>query len=400
MPPKDFLPDDLLRSAPAAAPSRLRIVGGRVLRRDGTLGVADIDLAGGCIAAPAGSPDATVRADGLLVLPGIVDIHGDAFERQMMPRPGVHMPVAIALAETDRQMAANGITTAFHGVTWSWEPGLRGRDSFLAVAAALDAQRGRQGLAVDTRLHLRFETYNIEAVDEAAEWLAAGRIDLLAFNDHTPDICASLGNPTKVQKIADRTGLSAEAVGTLAREVLERRHAVADAVERLAAAARTAGVPMLSHDDDTPDLRAFYRALGCRVSEFPKNFPTARAARDAGDAVVAGAPNVLRGGSHNGGVAAADLVRAGIASVLASDYFYPAPLLAAFRLMREAAMPLGGAWALVSSGPAAAAGLTDRGAIEPGLRGDVIVVDASDPDLPRVAAAFSAGRLIHAARYP
>jgi alpha-D-ribose 1-methylphosphonate 5-triphosphate diphosphatase len=86
--------------------------------------------------------------------------------------------------------------------------------------------------------------------------------------------------------------------------------------------------------------------------------------------------------------------------VLASDYFYPAPLLAAFRLMREAAMPLGGAWALVSSGPAAAAGLTDRGAIEPGLRGDVIVVDASDPDLPRVAAAFSAGRLIHAARYP
>jgi alpha-D-ribose 1-methylphosphonate 5-triphosphate diphosphatase len=106
-----------------------------------------------------------IDADGLLVLPGIVDIHGDAFERQMMPRPGVGFPIDIALIDSDRQVLANGITTVFHGVTYSWEPGLRGPENARAIVAALDQLRPLLG--ADTRFHLRHETFNLDA---EAEW--------------------------------------------------------------------------------------------------------------------------------------------------------------------------------------------------------------------------------------
>src|SRR5262249_33414720 len=109
----------------------------------------------------------------LLVLPGIVDLHGDAFERQMMPRPGVDFPIDSALIDSARQAIANGITTVFHGTTWSWEPGLRCADNARKLLDAIEALRPR--LAADTRFHLRHETYNIDAEDEIGAWLRKGR---------------------------------------------------------------------------------------------------------------------------------------------------------------------------------------------------------------------------------
>ena len=121
-------------------------------------------------------------ASGLKVLPGIIDLHGDAFERQMMPRPGVDFPVDVALADSDRQAVGNGITTVFHATTWSWEPGLRGADNARLLLEAIEAMRPQ--LAADTRFHLRQETYNLDAEAEISQWLSDGRIDLFAFNDH------------------------------------------------------------------------------------------------------------------------------------------------------------------------------------------------------------------------
>ena len=153
------------------------------------------------------------------MLPGIVDIHGDAFERQMMPRPGVGFPIDIALIESDRQAIANGITTVFHGVTWSWEPGLRGPENARAVLAGIERLRGRLG--ADTRYHLRHETYNLDAEDEIIGWMEAGRIDALAFNDHmTPTLTEK--RPHKVTQMAERAGLTREAFDALLAQV-ERR---------------------------------------------------------------------------------------------------------------------------------------------------------------------------------
>ena len=228
------------RSMSRAAASRLRIDGGRVLVGD-RFETTNVDLDDGLIrdVGRDGGARRTLDADGLMVLPGIIDIHGDAFERQMMPRPGVHFPLDVALLDTDRQVIANGITTVFHGVTWSWEPGLRGPENARALVAAIEALRPQ--LAADTRFHLRHETYNLDAEAEVMEWVDAGRVGMLAFNNHVPDLDSS--RPTKISQMAERCGLSLDRFTALVRRVTGRADEVPDSIQRLAARGRAHAVP-------------------------------------------------------------------------------------------------------------------------------------------------------------
>ena len=336
-----------------------------------------------------------IDAGGLLVLPGIVDIHGDAFERQMMPRPGVDFPIDVALIDSDRQAIGNGITTVYHATTWSWEPGLRSADNARRLLEAIESMRPQ--LAADTRFHLRQETYNLDAETEIMAWLAEGRIDLLAFNDHMHATVASLEKPHRRSRMVERTGLSDAAFDALVERVVSRADDVPASINSLAQAARQANVRMLSHDDDSPAMRSAFRAQGVGIAEFPVNEETAREAAAAGDFIVFGAPNVVRGGSHTGWTKASDMIAKGLCSVLASDYYYPAPLLAAFRLAADGILPLTKAWDLISAAPARAAGLEDRGVIAEGRRADIILVDDRVPLRPRVIAVIAAGRLVHLA---
>ena len=329
----------------------------------------------------------------LLVLPGIVDLHGDAFERQMMPRPGVDFPVDVALIDSDRQAIANGITTIFHATTWSWEPGLRSADNARRLLVTIESLRPQ--LAADTRFHLRQETYNLDAEGEIRQWLGDGRIDLLAFNDHMSSIAASVNRPQKRALLVQRCGIGNEAFDRLVEGVVSRAADVPGSIARLAEAARAAKVRMLSHDDESPAMRQAYRAEGVAIAEFPINEETAREAAAGGDFIVFGAPNVVRGGSHTGWTRAADMITAGLCSVLASDYYYPAQLLAAFRLVADGVLPLPAAWDLISAAPARAAGLADRGVLGQGHRADIILVDDEVPLRPRIVAVIAAGRLVH-----
>jgi alpha-D-ribose 1-methylphosphonate 5-triphosphate diphosphatase len=335
----------------------------------------------------------TLDARNLLVVPGIVDIHGDAFERQMMPRTGVDFPIDVALVDSDRQAIGNGITTVFHATTWSWEPGLRSGDNARGLLAAIESLRPR--LAADTRFHLRHETYNLDGEAEISQWLAERRIDLLAFNDHMDTTVTSLEKPHKRQRMIDRTGLSGEEFDRLVERVNSRADNVPASIARLATIARDAGVRMLSHDDDKPEMRKAYRAQGVAIAEFPVNEETAREAADGGDAIVFGAPNVVRGGSHTGWTKASDMIAKGLCSVLASDYYYPAPLLAAFRLAADGILPLPRAWDLVSKAPAHAAGLSDRGTLASGQRADILLIDDQLSMRPRIVAVIAGGRLVH-----
>jgi alpha-D-ribose 1-methylphosphonate 5-triphosphate diphosphatase len=373
---------------------QIRIEGGHTLI-DGRLEIASVhvDSDSGAISALDSDAAAEQRIDasGLLVLPGIVDIHGDAFERQMMPRPGVDFPLDVALCESDRQAVANGITTVFHGVTWSWEPGLRGAENARAILDGLEHLRPQ--LSADTRFHLRHETYNLDAEAEIITWLAARRIDVIAFNDHMSVAAGDRGH--KLAPMIERSGLTREQFIAVVDRVKSR--AAPASIGRLAAAAAAAGVPLLSHDDVSPEQRQWYRSLGCRLAEFPTTIETAQAAASEGDDIVLGAPNVVRGGSHTGWIDAADMIGRGFCSVLASDYYYPAPLLAAFGLAARGVLPLERAWKLVSETPAAAVGLSDRGRIALGGRADLIVVDADAARKPRIVATIVAGRIVHLA---
>ncbi|CAN5136397.1 alpha-D-ribose 1-methylphosphonate 5-triphosphate diphosphatase [soil metagenome] len=357
---------------------------------------ASIHVAHGKIAETSSrSSTASLRLDshGLIALPGIVDMHGDAFEHQMMPRPGVDFPIDVALVDSDRQAIANGITTVFHATTWSWEPGLRGTENAHRLLNAVESMRPQ--LAADTRFHLRQETFNLDAEPDIAEWLAGGRVDLLAFNDHMHMTASSMNNPKKRARMVERSGLSESEFDALVERVVAGADKVPASIARLAASGRDNGVPLLSHDDESPDQRAHFRSLGIEVAEFPINEATARAAIEGGDFTVFGAPNVVRGGSHTGWISAAEMVSKGLCSILASDYYYPSPLLAAFMLAADNILPLPEAWSLVSGAPAAATGLHDRGQIAAGKRADIIFVDAHEPLRPRVVAVMTAGRMVH-----
>lgn len=374
------------------------------------------------IGAPPEADALRLDARGLLVAPALVDVHGDAFERQMAPRPGVHFPLDVAAIDTDRQLAANGVATAYHALTLSWEPGLRSVGQGEAFLDALEALGPRLG--VEHRLQLRWETFATEALAFIARALAGPLTPSLAFNDHTsmtmrpahvavqdraPDCdpdrpAADAADPAIAARIegpAKRSGLSPEAYRALLATVWARRADVGAVCAQVARDAAAAGAPMLSHDDNTPTLRAHYRALGARIAEFPMNVETARAARAAGDFIVFGAPNVVRGGSHLGGSpGAADMVEDGLCDILASDYFYPAMLNAAARLVRERRLPLARAWDLVSGGPARASGLADRGALAVGSRADIVAVDWPDRGAPAVRATLSGGRIAHLGGVP
>ncbi len=372
-----------------------RLVNCRILAPEGIVEDAELAVEDGTVRGIGEGAAPAIDMAGALVAPGIVDLHGDAFERQIMPRPGVFFDTGLALLESDRQMLANGITTAYHALTWSWEPGLRGAERARETAGTLANLRERLGC--DTKLHLRWEVFNLDAADEALEWIDDGTVDLLAFNDHTPGMVKGTRGLAHAAKTAERTGLSAEDFAKLLDRIWAQRDAVPAANKKLADAARARGLPMASHDDRDPADRLHWRQLGCTLSEFPLTAETARTARDGGDHVLMGAPNALRGHSHLGLISAESTVRSADCRVLTSDYYYPALPQAPFALARRGATDLSTAWTLVSSGPADAAGLHDRGRLQAGARADIVAIDDRSGPYPAIRSVYVAGRRVHAA---
>ena len=373
----------------------IHIERGKVLI-EGSLSETSLTLKDGIIAAIDNdrSDDALViDASDLMVLPGIVDIHGDAFERQIMPRPGVQFPHALALLDTDRQLACAGITTAYHGLTLSWEPGLRSVDAAAGFLQALENERPT--LAVDHRVQLRLETFAFEAADVVTHCVLTTPAPALAFNDHTTSTLRKIEEDRAQQlpEWARRAGLSVDDYLARLNDVWGRRTEVPAFIERISATARDAGVVMLSHDDRTLDDRSFYRDVGATIAEFPI---TDEAIGDAclnQEPTVLGAPNVVRGGSHTHALNATDMIDAGKCSILASDYHYPSMLAAIGRLVEARGHDLDHVWRLVSEAPAKALGLNDRGRIAPSLRADLVLVACKAGRSPRVVATLADGRL-------
>ena len=372
---------------------KTRIHGAKVLTADGGLTDTDVCISGGLIESVGGSSNQGSScfhydATGLLLLPGIIDVHGDGFEHLLMPRSGVRFPTSVALAEVDKQLVANGITTAYHGVTYSWEPGLRGREAVVDLMQTLDAIS--ESLSCDTRLHLRYEMYNLDGESDALAWLQTGKIGLLSFNEHIDMILRRLDQSEKLSQYTERSGLNADAYRALVEKVASRADEVPASVARISKAARGLGVPLASHDDETPEMRRHYRSLGSTICEFPCNAETAREARASEEAIVLGAPNVLRGGSHDGRLDAESAIFEDLCNVLASDYYYPAGVHAAFHLI-ERGMDISRAWSLLSNGPAEAVGLSDRGSIAPGKRADLVLIEPSTVSGPVVKATMVHG---------
>jgi alpha-D-ribose 1-methylphosphonate 5-triphosphate diphosphatase len=350
-----------------------------------------------------GAPPPLGRAEGVVdlagdhLLPGLVELHTDHLEVHLRPRPGVRRdPLGAALAY-DAQIAASGITTVFDSLRVGDEAaagdGLGGEAP--ALAEALERGRALGLFRADHRLHLRCEVPDPGVVRAAEALLRRHRVHLLSLMDHTPGQ-RQFRDVERFHAYASRHGAPREAVEAAAA----RRMATAAATAprhraALAALAAAHAVPLASHDDTTAADVAQSVAEGATVAEFPTTMEAAEASRARGLAVVMGAPNLLRGGSHSGNVAAEALARRGLLDVMSSDYVPGSLLEAAFRLAaRVPGVPLPRAVATVTRNPARAVGLADRGEIAPGRRADLVRVRLVEGGLPVVRQVWRGGERV------
>jgi alpha-D-ribose 1-methylphosphonate 5-triphosphate diphosphatase len=311
-----------------------------------------------------------VALDGALLLPGLVDLHTDNFERAIEPRTAVRVPGLAAMATHDRETVASGVTTVLDALCLTdWDDDAARMQSLHEGVAALAALG--PALRAEHFLHLRIEL-PAQGVAVAFDALAdQPLLRLVSLMDHTPgekqfaDIDAWRQLPWNRRRSAEDLA-RIEAVFAAGRDRVD--------ANRRAVLARLAGrgIALASHDDRTPAHVEEATADGITIAEFPVTLDAARAARAAGMAILGGAPNIVRGGSHSGNIAVAELAREGLLDALASDYVPSAMIEAMFRLHNEHGMALPAACRLVSDVPAGLIGLADRGRIEPGRRADLV----------------------------
>jgi alpha-D-ribose 1-methylphosphonate 5-triphosphate diphosphatase len=330
-----------------------------------------------------------------LLIPGLVDVHTDNLEKHMMPRPGVRWSSRAALLAHDAQVAAAGITTVLDALCVGEVEHADQRDQmFREGVAELRALAPRDLLRAEHFLHLRCEI-SVAGMEESFSLVADDPlVRMVSLMDHTPGV----GQFADIEKYKRKNARTLGMNEAEAEAYVARRWAMREKVRgpnRAAILAAVAGreVALASHDDRTVEEVADWAEAGIAISEFPVTLEAAHAARARGMCIIAGAPNLVRGGSHSGNVRAADLMREGLVDVFASDYV-PAAMLGAALLAHEALhLPLPAAIAAVSQRPALMVGLADRGAIAPDLRADLVQVHLADGH-PLVRQVWREGRRI------
>lgn len=376
----------------------------RIVLPDGVLADSALLIENGQITAIEPDAAAVPRAaqvidlHGQTLLPGLIDLHCDAIEKEAEPRSRVMFPLDFAVAQVDRRNAAAGITTPYHAVSFAGDTfGVRNYETAGELVRAVTALRDHS--LVDNRVHCRYEVTDASALPVLAQLMEAGVVDLVSVMDHSPGQGQFKTLEAYLAYMVGNHAMSHEEARAAADKKLVEKQGALDRVEYLLALAARVGIPAASHDDDSVERIATMQALGVCMSEFPINLETARAAKAKGLPTILGAPNVLRGQSQSGSMRAIDGIRAGVVDCLCSDYQPSTLIAAAFAAERQAALSLPQAAALVSANPAAACGLSDRGRIAAGLRADLVAV-AMVAGQPLVTHTWSSGRLVFAARYP
>ncbi len=365
----------------------LTLAGADVLHPDGLEPSGQLSLGNGCVVKDL--PDRRIDLSGFIVLPGIIDVHGDGFERHLAPRRGAMKQMNEGVIAAEAELAANGMSTAVLAQFHSWEGGLRAPDYAAQVFQAIQSAQAQ--VVTDLVPQLRFETHMLDDYATLPDLIQHWGVSYVVMNDHLPhDRLAAGKKPPRMVGQALKAKRNPETHLAMMQEMHRRRDEVPAALDALCTTLADLGVQMGSHDDTTAGQRADWRARGVRISEFPETLEAAEAARAGGDHIILGAPNVVRGGSHNGNVSALELISMGLCDALASDYHYPSPRRAALMLARSGVLDLGGAWDLVSKGPAQLLGLNDRGTLAPGKRADLVILEKHSH---RVAATLSAGQI-------
>lgn len=343
-----------------------QVVFGSLVVRDGVIAeISDQQTATG------------VDIDGDYLTPGLVELHTDHLEAHYSPRPGVRWNAVSAIQSHDAQIASSGITTVFDCLRLGSDED----DGFKvgemrAIADALASAREENRLRADHLIHLRCEVSASDVLDHFADFRTDGQVRLASLMDHAPGQRQFQTMEQYTLYYKTKRGLSDEAFAHFVNRRVEASARYSETHRKaLAEACSERGITIASHDDATLDHVEEAAGFGVRLAEFPTSIEAAQASHDAGMSVLMGAPNVVRGGSHSGNIAAADLARQGVLDVLSSDYVPFSLIHAPFVLADEIdGLDLPAAIRLVTATPAKTVGLDDRGSLAVGKRADLVRV--------------------------
>lgn len=345
-----------------------------------------------------------IDAKGGYISPGFVDIHSDYIENIISPRPTSLMDFDLGIREAERILITHGITTMFHSLSIYKDDGyshkvIRNPENVNRLIDEISKTHGNKHL-IRNRLHARFEIDNIYEVDTLIQNIKDGKVHLVSFMDHTPGQGQYRDLEIYRETLKGYQAMSDEQANKIIENHQNKEKLTLDKIQEIAAIALDHNIAIASHDDDHVDKLSLVKSYGTTISEFPTTLAVAKKAKELGLLTIAGAPNILLGGSHSGNLSAAEAITHGTIDILCSDY-YPAALLhSIFYLHEKHNQDLHEMFQLVTLNPAKAVKMDHLiGSIKEGKKADIIIIEKMDNGFPVVTAAIVDGQLITRTNY-
>lgn len=343
-------------------------------------------------------------AGGGYISPGFIDLHSDYIEHMTAPRPTSLMNFELSLRETEKELITHGITTMFHSLSlyksteYAYKP-IREPENVRKLIDLIDQTHTMKHL-VRHRFHARYEIDNLEDIEHLKAYISEKKVHLVSFMDHTPGQGQYRHLEIYRNTVRGYNDYSDEAIDVMILTHQTKEKLTIDRMKEIALLARDNHIAVASHDDDSIEKLELVQSFGTNISEFPITLEIARKAHSMGMHTLAGAPNVLLGGSHSGNLSASEAIQDGTIDILCSDY-YPAALLhAVFDLANNHGMDLVDMFKLVTINPAKAVKMDDEiGSIREGKKADLLIIEKISDDFPVITTVIVDGKLIQRTNY-
>ena len=380
-----------------------RIVGGTVVLPDQVI-IADVVIVNGLIQGIYPNGDVPIEflsadvelidAQQLYVMPGMIDMHSDAIEREIQPRPNTSFPLSMSFYELEKKLAVSGITTIYHSVSLADGVGVRDNEKVLEIVDSIRMHQNRRTM-IRHKVHLRYELTNLRGLDSLKQLVREKRIDLLSYMDHTPGQGQFHAPGAYEEYMMKAHGYSGQDAVEMIEQIKQWQKQVNwPELKLIAAEAVQNGISVASHDDDSIEKIDQHREYHISISEFPIHLEAAEYARKQGLFVCVGSPNVVRGHSHSNNMKAIDAIRVGAVDILCSDYM-PTSMLPAVMKLLSHGIPMSDAVNMVSLEPARALGIAQEvGSITVGKQADLILVEVYH-DYPIVRNTIVSGNMVY-----
>lgn len=350
-------------------------------------------------------PDAVViNANGGYISPGFVDIHSDYIETIVSPRPNSIMDMTLGLRESERILMTHGITTIFHSLSYYGDDkyshkAIRNPENVQKCVNAINDSHQSQHL-IRHRLHARFEIDCLDQLPVLIENIKDDKVHLLSFMDHTPGQGQYRNLEIYKQIMRGYRNMTEQEADTLIESQIEKEKITLDQIEEICKLALERNIAVASHDDDEVEKLKLVKSYGTTISEFPITLDVAKAAKAIGLQTIAGAPNILLGGSHSGNLSAAEAIQARVIDIICSDYYPPAMLHGIFEMNNKYEEDLHYLFQLVTINPARAVNLGHLiGSIEENKKADLLIIEQMDDGYPTITTTMVDGKVIMQTNY-